>query len=218
MNFPLEQRTIADVLGLGYPNEMEGHTPSAALNPRFLIRIGTLLFSLSIAFAYAVYPHWVTLSDFAAQWYTLIPFTFAMVIAMLELWYIAAQLRQHGRLATGAVALYTSAIFVGLVVCIPYRGSAAQKDIHDATALLFALSAAFGFASMARRLRNYMLGMLSGALFGICALELIFLARYNTHPVRPWVWTMLEVAAIASLIAALDITAKILDSKSKAAA
>lgn len=160
-----------------------------------------------------MYPHWVTLSGFATQWYTLVPFVFAMLIAVLELGIIATQLHRHNRLVIGANALYTSAVFVGFVVCIPYLGSAVQKDIHDAAALLFALSAAFGFACIARQLRNYVLGALSGVLCGVCTLELVFLARYSEHPVRPWVWTVLELTAIASLIAALDVTAQVLEPK-----
>lgn len=189
--------------------------PSRNFGPRLFVRTGTILFSISIAFAYSICPHWVTLSQFAAQWYTLVPFVFAMLIAMLELGYIANRLRRHGRLNAGANALYASAVFVALVVCVPYMGSAAHKDLHDIFALLFALSAAFGFASIAKQLKNYALGALSGVMFGICILELVFLARYKAHPVYPWVWTVLELAAIAALIAALTITAKILEPKAK---
>jgi predicted membrane protein len=106
-------------------------------------------------------------------------------------------------------------VFVGLVACIPYTGAAIQKDMHDIVALLFALSAVVGFAFIAKRLQNYTLGSLSGTMFGVCVLELIFLARYKAHPVQSWVWTVLELAAIASLIAALGITVKTLEQKTK---
>lgn len=182
-------------------------------NPRILVRNGTIAFTACIALAYALHPHWVTLSGFASRWYTLIPFVLAMFIAMFELWYVAARLRKYGRLTAAANALYVSAVCIGLVVCIPYAGTAIQKDIHNIVALVFALSAAFGFAVIAKRLGNYILGMLSGTMFGICVLELVFLARYEAHPVRPWVWTVLELVAIASLIAAIDVAVTLLGKK-----
>ncbi|HSX35458.1 MAG TPA: hypothetical protein VLH84_00825 [Patescibacteria group bacterium] len=94
-------------------------------------------------------------------------------------------------------------------------GAAVQKDIHDIVALLFGLAAACGFAAIAKQWRNYALGTLSGLLFGICVLEVIFLARYKAHPVYPWVWTVLELIAVASLSAALYITAGFLERKTK---
>jgi len=183
-------------------------------SPRLLVRTGTIAFTVCIALAYALYPHWVTLSSFALHWYTLTPFILAMLIAMAELWYVAAKLRRSG-LTLGANALYVSGTFIGLVVCIPYVGSAIQKDIHDIVALVFALSAALGFAVIAKPLRSYILGTLSGVMFGICALELVFLARYKAHPVHAWVWTVLELIAIASLIAAIDSTVTALERKTK---
>jgi hypothetical protein len=184
-------------------------------NPKVLVRNGTIAFTACIALAYALYPHWVTLSGFAAQWYTLVPFILAMLIAMFELWYVAARLRKHGGLTAGANALYVSAVSIGLVICIPYARTAIQKDIHDIVARVFALSAALGFALIAKHLQNSVLGALSGTMFGICVLELVFLARYAAHPVQPWVWTVLELVAVASLIAAIDITVKLLEQKTK---
>jgi hypothetical protein len=183
---------------------------SHKLTPRLLVHIGTILFSASIALAYALYPHWVTMSHFAEHWYTLIPFVVAMLIAMLELAYIATQLHHHGGVVTGANAFYASAAFIALVICIPYLGSATQKDLHNLVALLFALSAAFGFVMVAKGLRNYVIGTLSGAIFIICLLELVFLARYKAHPVYTWVWTVLELAATAALIIGLDAIAVII--------
>lgn len=164
-------------------------------SPKSRVRSGTILFALCIAFAYAVYPHWVTLSHFAAQWYTLLPFVLAMLIAMAELWYVGSQLHRHSDLRVGANALYASAVCAGLLLLIPYMGKAYQKDAHDLIALFFVLFAASGFGLIARRLRNHLLGSLSMVLFMICVLELIFLARYKLHPVYPWVWTALELTA-----------------------
>ena len=184
-------------------------------SPKLLVRNGTIAFAICIAFAYALCPHWVTLSGFALHWYTLIPFVLAMLIAMFELWYVATKLRQHNILNAGAYALHVSAVFIGLVACIPYMGTAIQKDIHDIVALVFALSAALGFALIAKPLRSPTLGTLGGIMFGICALELVFLASYKAHPVHAWVWTVLELIAIASLITAIDITVKALERKTK---
>ncbi len=176
-------------------------------HPRLLVYIGTVLFSANIILAYVMSPHWGALSHFAEHWYTFIPFAVAMIIAMLELVYAATLLRQAGGLAVGSNTLYASAGFMALVVCIPFRGSPLQKDLHDLVALLFALSIVFGFAVVAKLLRNYMLAMLSVLLFVICILELVFLARYSTDPVQPWVWTILELGAILLLVAGLDVIA-----------
>jgi len=71
-------------------------------HPKSLVRNGTIAFTACIAFAYALHPHWATLSGFAARWYTLIPFVLAMGIAMFELWYVATRLHKHGHLTTAA--------------------------------------------------------------------------------------------------------------------
>lgn len=179
--------------------------------PTLLVRSGTILFAVSIAFAYALYPHWITLSDFALRWYTLIPFIIAMFIAMFELWYIGTGLHKHSHLKAGASALDASTVCTVLILCIPYMGGAVQKDIHDAVAVLFVIFAAVGFALVAKRTRYYSLGWLSGGMFGLCALELIFLARYKEHPVYPWVWTVMELAGVAMMMVALNVVAKFLE-------
>jgi peptidoglycan biosynthesis protein MviN/MurJ (putative lipid II flippase) len=76
--------------------------------------------------------------------------------------------------------------------------------------------AAFGIAYSGRQLRNYVLSAISGTLLGICMLELIFLARYNTHPVEPWVWVVLQLAATLLLIVGLYIIAEKLEQKKEA--
>lgn len=178
-------------------------------HPRLVVYTGMALFAANIVLAYILSPHWGALSHFAEHWYTFIPFAAAMVIAIFELIYAANLLRRPGGITTGSNALYASAGFMTLVVCIPFLGSPLQKDIHDLVALLFALSVVFGFAAIAKRLRNITLAVLSGLLLAICVLELVFLARYNVHPVRPWVWTILELGAIVILIVGLDVIAVI---------
>lgn len=178
-------------------------------HPRLVVYGGTALFAANIVLAYVMSPHWGALSHFAEHWYTFIPFALAMTTAIFELIYAANLLRTIGGITAGSNALYAGAGFMALVVCIPFLGSPLQKDIHDLVALLFALSVVFGFAAIAKRLRNYILAALSGLLFAICVLELVFLARYNTHPVQPWVWTVLELGAIVSLVSGLDVIAAI---------
>lgn len=178
-------------------------------HPRLVVYGGTILFGASIALAYVLSPHWGALSHFAEHWYTFIPFALAMSIAVFELVYAATLLRRINGMNLGSNALYASAGFMALVVCIPFLGSPLQKDIHDLVALLFALSVVFGFAAIARRLQNYILAVLSGLLFAICVLEIVFLARYNAHPVQPWVWTVLELGAIVLLVIGLDVIATV---------
>ena len=180
------------------------------VSPRAIIHTGTALFTLCIALAYALYPHWVTLSHFAEQWYTLIPYTAAMVVALAELGYVAHLLRQCGSLIASSNMLYASTCFIALVICIPYLGTPLQKDIHNIVALAFAVSATVGFAILAKRIANVTLWMLSSLIFGICILEVFFLARYAMHPVYPWVWTVLELTAIALLIISLDVITVVL--------
>lgn len=187
-----------------------------SLHPRFVVYGGTVLFAANIIFAYMLSPHWGALSHFAEHWYTFILFAAAMIIAILELVYAAILLRQTLGMATGANVLYMSAGLMALVVCVPFLGSPLQKDIHDLVALLFALSVVFGFAVIAKRLKNHMLATLSGLLLAICILELVFLARYTAHPVQPWAWTVLELGAIVLLIVGLDVIATVV-SRSKGA-
>src|SRR6266702_1800152 len=122
-------------------------TPFEKPTPKTLVRNGTFLFVVSIAFAYALYPHWLTLSHFAEHWYTFIPFAFAMLVAALELWYLGGLLQQQARLTVGAYALRASAVCAGLIICIPYMGGPLHKSLHNIVALLFVLLAAFGFGS-----------------------------------------------------------------------
>jgi hypothetical protein len=184
-------------------------------SPKSLVRIGTIAFTMCIGFAYALYPHWITLSDFVGRWYTLILFVIAMLIAILELWYLGRELRRHPHFQAGANTLYVSAVCACLILCVPYTGSAPQKDIHDAIGVLFVIFAASGFALIAKRLRNYPLGSLSGLMFGLCVLELIFLARYKAHPVHAWAWTVMELTGIAMMMAALYIIGGILEKEAQ---
>jgi hypothetical protein len=162
-----------------------------------------------------MYPHWIVISRFVSQWYTLPTFVIAMLIAVLELWYLASKLHRHIHFTLGANALYASALCVVLTLCIPYTGSATHKDMHNLITLLFVLFAASGFALIAKQLRSRILGMQSGVLFAICVLELVFLARHTAHPVYSWVWPVLELSGIAMLIAALYIIAATVDRKTK---
>lgn len=185
------------------------------VSPKSLVRVGTITFTVCIAFAYALYPHWITLSDFAERWYTLIPFVLAMLVAILELWYLGHRLNRYPHFRLGAIALYASAFCACLILCVPYMGSAPQKDVHDIIALLFVVFAASGFVSIAKRLRNYPLGSLSGLMFTLCVLELIFLARYKAHPVYAWVWTVMELTGIAMMMAALYVIGGVLEKEAK---
>lgn len=133
-----------------------------------------------------------------------------MLIAILELWYVGSRLHRHSQLRTSAVLLHTSAVFAFLIVCVPYLGSASQKDAHDILAMLFVVFAASGFVSVAKHSRHYTLGLLGGLMFGLCVLEAIFLARYKAHPVYSWVWTIMELAGIATMMAALYIIGRIM--------
>jgi hypothetical protein len=185
------------------------------LKPTTLIGYGTAIFTLLIALAYVLYPHWVTLSGFVHHWYTLIPFVLAMLIAILELWYVGTGLYRHVRLRTSAVLLYASAISACLILCIPYTASALEKDVHDAIAMLFVVLAASGFISIATNLRHHLVGVLGGLMFGLCILEAVFLARYQAHPVYSWVWTVMELAGIATMMVALYIIGGMIESNFK---
>ncbi len=184
------------------------------LTPKAFVRNGAILFTVSIACAYVLYPHWVTFSLFAGQWYTLPFFIVAMLITMLQLWYISAKLRQQVQLRFGGTVMRASAICVILVICIPYRGGLTQKSIHNAAVLLFVLLAALSLIRLAKPLHSITLGVMSGALVALCVLELVFLARYNMHPVYPWVWVVLQVIVTAILMLALYVIALRLEQKS----
>ena len=86
---------------------------------------------------------------------------------------------------------------------IPYRGSSTQIALHNLAALLFVVFAAGGLAWLARKLRDIMLGFFAVLQIGVCVLELIFLARFDQHPVYPWVWVVLQLLVTAILLLSL---------------
>jgi hypothetical protein len=138
-----------------------------------------------------------------------------MIIATLELWYVGARLYRHVRLRTSASLLYASAISACLILCVPYTGSALEKDLHDAIAMLLVVLAASAFISIARNLRQYLVGILGELMFGLCILEAIFLARYKAHPVYSWVWTVIELAGIVTIMVVLYIIGGIIENNPK---
>lgn len=168
-----------------------------------LIRDGAILFAVCISLSYALYPHWVTFSHFANRWYTFIPFAIAIGTCGLLLWKVGSELRRHANLRSGGTVLIASAVSASLILCVPYAGSSIQKDIHNMIALLFVLLAACGLAITAKRWRFVILGVISGALVGICVIELTLLARYVEHPVSPWIWTVLQLILTPLIIVAL---------------
>jgi hypothetical protein len=99
--------------------------------------------------------------------------------------------------------MYTSAICIGLVVLIPYKGSSTQIALHNLAALLFIIFAAGGLAWLARKLHDIVLGLSAALQIGICILELIFLARFNQHPVYSWVWVVLQLLVTFLLLLSL---------------
>lgn len=101
------------------------------------------------------------------------------------------------------VAMYASAICIGFVVLIPYRGGTTQIALHNLAALLFAVFAATGLAWLARKLRDTILGLSATLQIGVCILELVFLARFDQHPVRPWVWVVLQLLVTFLLLLSL---------------
>lgn len=171
-------------------------------NDKFLIRASIIFFALNISVAYAFYPHWVTFSRLALQAYTLPFFLLAMGITIFLLTHTGKRLRAQ-EIHEAGIAMYLSAICVGLVVLIPYRGSSTQITLHNIAALLFVLCAATALTWLARKLRDAMLGLSATLQFGICILELIFLARFNQHPVYPWVWVVLQLLVTFLLLLSL---------------
>jgi hypothetical protein len=178
---------------------------------KILVRKGAILFAACITLDYVLYPHWVTFSHFATQWYTLVPFIIAIATCTTLLWSVGSKLRQFTPLRSGGTALMASAISAVFIICIPYTGAATQKSIHNTAVLLFVLLAALGIAIIAKRLRQAALGLISATLIGICILELILLAHYNEHPVRPWVWVVLQLILTPLMITALYIIAHVLE-------
>jgi len=171
-------------------------------NDRFLIQASIIFFALNIGVAYILYPHWVTFSHLALQAYTLPFFLLAMGITIFLLAHTGRRLKAQ-ELHKAAIAMYTSAICIGLVVLIPYRGSTTQIALHNIAALLFVVFAAAGLAWLGRKLRDVMLGLSAILQIGICILELIFLARFNQHPVYPWVWVVLQLLVTSILLLSL---------------
>jgi len=110
------------------------------------------------------------------------------------------------------VAMYLSAACMGLVVLIPYKGSGTQIALHNAAALFFVLFAAIGLAWLARKLHDIGLGLSSALQVGICMLELILLARFDQHPVQPWIWVVLQLIITILLLLSLLRTFSILES------
>jgi ABC-type transport system involved in cytochrome c biogenesis permease subunit len=96
-----------------------------------------------------------------------------------------------------------SSISAILILCIPYAGSSAQRNVHNMVVLLFVLLAALGLAIIAKRLKTLALGLMSATLVVICAIELLLLARYNAHPVAPWVWVILQLILTPLIITTL---------------
>lgn len=106
-------------------------------------------------------------------------------------------------LHVAGVAMYISAVCMGLVVLIPYRGSDMQITLHNTAALLFVLFAAIGLGWLARRLRDILLGLSAGLQVSVCFLELVLLAQFDQHPVHPWVWVILQLLVTISLLLSL---------------
>ncbi len=171
-------------------------------NDRFLIVAGTILFALNIGLAYVFYPHWVTFSHLALQAYTLPFFLVAMAITIFLLGHTGKRLRAQ-QLHKAGTAMYISALCVALVVLIPYRGSDTQIALHNLAALLFVVCAAGSLVWLAHKLQDKMLGVAAVLQFCICALELIFLVRFEQHPVYPWVWVVLQLLVTFILLLSL---------------
>lgn len=172
------------------------------VNDKFLIQASLIFFALNIGVAYIFYPHWVTFSHLALQAYTLPFFLLAMGITIFLLAHTGRRLKAR-ELHKAGVAMYMSAVCIGLVVLIPYRGSDTQIAIHNLAALLFVLFAATGLVWLAQKLRDKALGIASALQFGTCILELIFLARFDQHPVYPWVWVVLQLLVTVVLLLSL---------------
>lgn len=161
-----------------------------------------MLFAVNIGTAYILYPHWVTFSHLALQAYTLPFFLLAMAATIFLLWHTGRRLRAQ-ELHKAGMAMYISAACMGLVVLVPYRGSDTQIALHNLAALLFVIFAASGLVWLARKLHDTALGIAAGLQFGTCILELIFLARFNQHPVYPWVWVVLQLFVTFVLLLSL---------------
>lgn len=181
----------------------------ALSNDKKILQGSIGFFVLNIGVAYILYPHWVTFSHLALQAYTLPFFLLAMGTTIFLLLHTGRKLRAQ-ELHKAGIALYTSALCIGLVVLIPYKGSEAQIAVHNLAALLFVVFAAGGLAWLARKLRDKVLGTAAFLQIGTCILELVFLARFNQHPVYPWVWVVLQLfVTLVLLLSLLRIFSKL---------
>lgn len=169
---------------------------------KVLIRASIVFFALNVTIAYILHPHWVTFSHLALQAYTLPFFLLAMGVTIFLLQHAGRRLRAQ-ELHKAGIAMYASAICVGFVVIIPYRGGETQIALHNLAALLFIVCAASGLVWLARRLHDVILGSAAALQLGICTLELIFLARFEQHPVYPWVWVVLQLLVTLILLLSL---------------
>jgi hypothetical protein len=169
---------------------------------KLLIRGSIVLFAICIITAYILYPHWVTFSHLALQLYTLPFFLCAMAVTVFLLLHTGKKLKSQ-ELHVAGTAMYLSALCMGLVVLIPCDGSETQIALHNTAALLFVLFAAIGLAWLARRLHDTRLGLSSALQVGICVFELILLARFDQHPVQPWVWVALQLTVTVLLLLSL---------------
>lgn len=177
---------------------------------KLLIRGSIVLFAVCIIVAYILHPHWVTISHLALQLYTLPFFLSAMAVTIFLLLHTGKKLRTQ-ELHIAGIAMYLSAVCMGLVVLIPYKGSEAQIALHNTAALFFVLFAAIGLAWLARKLHDTRLGLLSASQVGIIIVELILIARFNQHPVRPWVWVALQLTVTILLLLSLLRTFSLLE-------
>lgn len=181
----------------------------ALSNDKKILQGSIGFFVLNIGVAYILYPHWVTFSHLALQAYTLPFFLLAMGTTIFLLLHTGRKLRAQ-ELHKAGIALYTSALCIGLVVLIPYKGSETQIAVHNLAALLFVVFAAGGLAWLARKLRDKVLGAAAFLQIGTCILELVFLARFNQHPVYPWVWVVLQLfVTLVLLLSLLRIFSKL---------
>lgn len=189
-------------------------TQKKLANDKLLIRGSIMLFAACIGVAYMLYPHWVTVSHLALQLYTLPFFVCAMAVTIFLLVHTGKRLKTQ-ELHIAGVAMYLSAACMGLVTLVPYKGSNTQIMLHNTAALCFVLFAAVGLVWLARKLRDIRLALSSVLQIGICGLELILLARFDQHPIRPWVWVVLQLFVTVLLLLSLLRVFSILETLKK---
>jgi hypothetical protein len=117
------------------------------LRRTFYIRIGLHLATLHCSCIHC--------RSFYAQW-RLLFFTFTY-----------RQKIKSARINVAGIAMYLSALCMGLIVLVPYRGNGVQIALHNAAALLFVLFAAIGLAWLARKLHDNRLGFSAALQVGI---------------------------------------------------